>query len=90
MHTLHLTDIDLLDATHGWAVGHNGTALRWDGQVWLAVATPAPGKALFGVAILSPTDAWAVGIDGYSGLILHWDGQAWTRWHSSADDFLTN
>jgi hypothetical protein len=38
---------------------------------------------LDGVAAISATDAWAVGVDGQKqkrkGLIEHWDGTAWTR-----------
>jgi WD40 repeat protein len=45
-------------------------------------AAPGPssitGGSLYRVAVVSATDAWAVGdIGNKTGLIMHWDGQAW-------------
>ena len=54
----------------GWAVGDrwNGVTSRtlierWDGHAWRVQPTPnpQPENVLFGVAILSPLDVWAVG-----------------------------
>ena len=54
-------------------------------QSWTGVQPPSPGtifNALQGVTVLSPCDAWTVGIDSSGGpdqtLIEHWDGAAWT------------
>jgi hypothetical protein len=76
-----------------WAVGltkktgfahTDPLAAHYDGTSWRFVPTPAqPGgsrSALFGVANLGPTDAWAVGHSGDNkALVEHWDGTAWTR-----------
>ena len=48
---------------------------------WRPVAAPGDGT-LFGSAVVSPTDVWAVG-SSYNGSTLqpltqHWDGQAWS------------
>src|SRR5262249_19847028 len=42
-----------------WAVG-GAAVLHWNGQAWSRVAAP-PSVRLFGVTVLSPTNAWAVG-----------------------------
>jgi hypothetical protein len=76
-----------------WAVGltkrtgfahTDPIAAHYDGTSWTTVPTPAqPGgsrSALFGVANLGGTNAWAVGHSGDNkALVEHWDGTAWTR-----------
>ncbi len=56
------------------------------GLEWRIVVCPSPDPtrhtALYGTAVLSPTDAWAVGYGADSSgisrpLIEHWDGQHW-------------
>ena len=54
-------------------------------QVWGGPPPPSPGTSdndFNGVAVLSPSDAWAVGFYQDTGLdqtlIEHWDGAAWT------------
>ncbi|HEV2373132.1 MAG TPA: hypothetical protein VGS19_13275 [Streptosporangiaceae bacterium] len=82
--------------TDAWAVGDYSKcsttlpprtlALHWNGTSWSQVPTPNPAFVdnLFGVSVLSPTNAWAVGVYGKSaatttGLILHWNGTSWSR-----------
>jgi N-acetylneuraminic acid mutarotase len=57
------------------------------GPGWRIVPSQNPGLSrneLFGVAALSPTDAWAVGYTAYQSggtyytLIEHWDGSQWS------------
>src|SRR5205085_8701560 len=77
-----------------WAVGYYRPApgnpfqtliLHYDGTQWTQVASPHPGSVenyLYGVAILSATDAWAVGYYSnaaniYQTLTLHWNGTQW-------------
>jgi hypothetical protein len=80
--------------TDVWAAGydldkaqqHRTLLMHWDGKRWTVVPSPVvDGKEnlLNGLAVLSPTDAWAVGsaLDAsFSGrtLIQHWDGASWT------------
>jgi hypothetical protein len=85
-------------ADDAWAVGAiNGPhgaiddlAMHWNGTAWTKVAIPSPGKGspivdiLNGVSALSPSDAWAVGLEDLPGgnlvaLALHWNGTAWTQ-----------
>lgn len=56
----------------GYHVQSNAAALHWSGGAWTATAVPDSGL-LFGVAAVSPTNAWAVG-----GGVKHWDGSAWS------------
>lgn len=79
-----------------WAVSDNTTSdyeitpiLHWNGVTWQAVPlthdTSSETIGLFGVAALSPTDAWVVGGAGVSQgasataepVIAHWDGSSW-------------
>jgi G:T/U-mismatch repair DNA glycosylase len=75
----------------GWAVGENGTILRWAGgpvgnPAWVAAASPVTGD-LEGIFMLSYADGWAVGLDGpgaaQSPRILYWNGTAWVTRNSS-------
>lgn len=73
------------------AVGGGGSALtprtfvlRWTGSAWKRLPSPSPGPSaeLFGVALSSARNAWAVGFSGTRGLsettlILHWNGSSW-------------
>jgi len=74
-----------------WAVGEysdgqNFNAMlfeHWNGTAWSFVKEPAAlHNSAFGTAVtvLSPTDAWAVGQDGFADATLsaHWDGTAWS------------
>jgi hypothetical protein len=56
-------------------------AMHFDGTSWHVVHTPSEGRwnQFRGVAVLSPTDAWAVGYgNNYSTLLEHWDGTSWS------------
>jgi hypothetical protein len=65
-----------LSSGDAWAVGASVKTAparpfteHWDGARWTAEASPDPGNApLFGVAILSATNIWAVGSDFDEGL----------------------
>jgi len=73
-----------------WAVGQYLGApsapliVHWDGTAWSFVEAPSgtDERPLYGVAAVSPTDAWAVGwIDNFvsnHSLAMHWDGQSWS------------
>ena len=62
-----------LASGEGWAVGDNGSILRWDGASWSAVASSTT-ENLYGVHCVSANDCWAA---GSGGTILHWNGSAW-------------
>jgi hypothetical protein len=92
-----LTAVAATASTNAWAVGDYGIGtlgatqtliLHWNGTTWSQVASPNPGPSgsgndLLAVAVLSSTEAWAVGSyqrvaegSGYT-LAEHWDGTAW-------------
>ena len=62
-----------LASGEGWAVGDNGSILRWDGASWSAVASSTTAN-LYSVHCVSANDCWAT---GGGGTIVHWDGSAW-------------
>lgn len=81
-----LFDVAFADNRHGWAVGEWGTVLRSvdGGHSWQLQPVSVPDGAggvepitenLFGVAALSPTEAWAVGDLGR--VIRVRDGEHW-------------
>jgi hypothetical protein len=87
-----LYGVTVTSARRGWAVGETGSAtgtktktliLRWNGTTWTQVPSPTPagGATLYGVAMTSSRNAWAVGwaYRGGKTLILHWNGTVWSR-----------
>ena len=59
---------------------------HWNGSTWSVIPSPSPGaqgNILYGVAALSDSDVWAVGVQldangGTHPLTEHWDGTSWT------------
>jgi hypothetical protein len=92
-----LTAVAASSSTDAWAVGSfvnssglfQTLVLHWNGTAWKRVASPSPGvsadaNALYGVAAVSASNAWAVGYFRTSSgapqtLILHWNGTAWKQ-----------
>jgi hypothetical protein len=67
-------------------VGSSSSAEPTPGLVcdgtWQVIPSPNPGTKdndLRGVAAISDSDAWAVGVADSQPLILHWDGVSWTQ-----------
>ena len=53
---------------------------HFNGTSWKAVPVPhITGGELLDIAILSPTDMWAVGFEPTSVLTLHFDGTQWSQ-----------
>jgi photosystem II stability/assembly factor-like uncharacterized protein len=86
----NLRDIHMVSATDGWAVGENGTVLRYDGSSWSPVnINPQPSnETLVDVHMLSATDGYigGWGESGASGTIYHWDGTGWTLVYNAPRD----
>lgn len=78
-----------------WAVGSYSNSiggpaptltLHWNGSTWKIVSSPnanTPGNQLVAVAVVSPSDVWAVGNSTNSSginrtLTLHWNGAKWS------------
>ena len=52
--------IFMLSDTKGWAVGDNGTILKYDGNQWILESSPTSNN-LRSIYMLSETSGWAVG-----------------------------
>jgi hypothetical protein len=87
-------DVAALSSRDAWAVGlycasgHcsadealRSMLLRWNGREWAQVAAPlSAADDLSGMAVVSASDAWAVGgTQAGHGIILHWNGTAWAK-----------
>jgi len=57
----------------GWAVGHRGTIIHYNGTQWQLVDSPTKSR-LNDVYFIASNDGWAV---GDSGVIVHYNGTDW-------------
>ncbi len=89
-----LSGVAAISANSAWAVGYTFSSrgnpaktviVGWNGAAWKRMPSPSPGaaSALYGVAAVSASSAWAVGYTttstGSKTLILRWNGATWTR-----------
>jgi hypothetical protein len=92
----HLYGVSSSAANNVWVVGsYESTNFgpfrtlteRWNGRAWSVLPSVDPGSGdddLYSVAVVSPTDVWAVGkfdpqtTSQDKTLIEHWNGQKWT------------
>ncbi|HEV2236614.1 MAG TPA: hypothetical protein VGR57_08125, partial [Ktedonobacterales bacterium] len=70
------TDVSMVSASEGWAVGTGGLIVHYIQGSWTRVSSHT-NQALQSIAMVSATEGWAVG-DG--GTILHYSGGAWSRY----------
>lgn len=62
---LDLLSVHFTAPSDGWAVGANGTIIKYDGITWSTYQTaPIVPNNLTSVYTISPTDGWAVGANG--------------------------
>ena len=84
-----LSAVSATGANDVWAVGRSRNPFNfstttliehWDGNSWSEVIGfgVQPESAGYGVAAVSPADAWAVGDGGGLALIGHWNGSNWS------------
>jgi eukaryotic-like serine/threonine-protein kinase len=93
------SELAATSADNAWAAGWTNSTgektllLHWNGATWTQVPSPSPagfgfyGSALYGVAAVSASSAWAFGITYHildarelgSTLILRWSGATWTQ-----------
>ena len=74
-----LRSVWALSATDAFAVGDDGTIVRWDGTAWTTMSSAGDawaGRRLDGVWGSSPTNVFAV---GELGTVLRYDGTRWTE-----------
>lgn len=92
-----LTAVSADSKNDAWAVGYHGSpgqtvTEHWNGRSWKLVPSPSPGRLqgkanglLYGVAAISPDNAWAAGFYASSprgkqhALLLHWNGRTWRQ-----------
>ena len=88
-----LRAVDASGPSEVWAVGRTSSGfgeaplvLHYDGETWAEFELPEGiDGVLNDVAVISPTDVWAVGSVGdpaaslERALVLHWDGVAWAE-----------
>ncbi|MBI4281425.1 right-handed parallel beta-helix repeat-containing protein [Candidatus Uhrbacteria bacterium] len=79
-----ITSIAFVSAQDGFAVGSNGTILRWNGSVWSTVASGTT-ENLWSVAFSGSAHAFAVGTNG---TILRWNGSVWSTVASGTTEHL--
>jgi hypothetical protein len=83
-----LSAVSAAGANDVWAVGRSRNPSNfqtstlidhWDGNSWSMVMGfgVEPESAAYGVAAVSPTDAWTVGDGGGLALIGRWNGSSW-------------
>ena len=63
---------------------HRFAFARWDGRRWTFALGPPVKRGLFrpamyDLALVSPTDVWAVGRGESDGIMVHWDGTTWLQ-----------
>ena len=84
--TPYLTAIAAVSANDIWAVGFEGEYYsypriqHWNGTAWSEVYPPYrydEDNIFYGVAVLSPTSVWAVGLSGGQSLVEKWNGNRW-------------
>src|SRR5579859_6736211 len=87
-----LDGVTVVSESSVWAVGYDGNAggiaqtltEHWNGSRWSVVTSPnagSGGNTLFGVAAISASSVWAVGITTSTSeqpLVEHWNGSHWS------------
>lgn len=75
LNAVHVIDTTQSGAgTLGFAVGNSGVILKYNGSSWTAMTSPT-NKNLFGVFVVSSSEAWAVGANG---TIIKYNGTSWS------------
>lgn len=88
----NLNAVHVIDATQsgagtlGFAVGNSGTILKYNGSSWATSSSPTT-QNLFGVYVVSASEAWAVGA---AGVIIKWNGTTWSTVTSPTTTQLNN
>jgi hypothetical protein len=86
-----LSSVAAVSSTNVWAVGsylnlktRNSETLveHWNGTRWSVITSPniGPDSSLFGIAVVTARDIWAVGDSNglYDTLVEHWNGTRWS------------
>jgi hypothetical protein len=71
--------VDAVASGDAWAAGGGDYFLYWDGNLWRHWPHPAPGKNVYGLALVDDLNGWAV---GEGGLIFRFANGKWTALES--------
>ena len=74
-----LNSVGMVSSTDGWAVGSEGTIVRWDGTRWNNVGSPTSAN-LRAVDMLSSNEVYAVAFVTAIPInesVIRWDGASW-------------
>ena len=82
--TSTLISVSMVGASDGWAVGSDGTIIRWNGTDWSNVTSPTTNH-LKSVFMVDASEGWAVGA---WGTIIHWNGADWSNVTSPTTEWL--
>ncbi|GEN08707.1 Putative metal-binding motif-containing protein [Myxococcus fulvus] len=75
-------DVWIASNTCGFAVGGEGTVLRWDGQAWTKLPSPDPQDILLAIIAFGPNSAYATSAHGK---IFRFDGTNWQTIYSGTE-----
>ena len=84
-----LYSVFMVSADDGWAVGDQGTIIRWNGTAWYNVTSPTK-DSLLSVFMVDANDGWAVG-EGSTGTgvaLIRWNGTSWNKVTCPTTDWL--
>ncbi len=79
-----LNEMEIVTNTLAYAVGYNGTIMKWDGNVWTSDSSPT-GNNLYSVSFADPTLGYAV---GSNATILKFNNGTWNL-HSEGEAFFS-
>jgi hypothetical protein len=78
-----LRDVDMVSSNFGWAVGENGTVLKYDGVSWQLVDISTT-QTLVDVYMLSATNGYIIAWGVSAGAdIYHYDGTSWSHQYTA-------
>ncbi|OGT60118.1 MAG: hypothetical protein A3E85_03430 [Gammaproteobacteria bacterium RIFCSPHIGHO2_12_FULL_45_12] len=76
LNAVHVIDtVGTGTANIGFAVGDNGSILKYNGSNWVTDSSPTT-RNLTGIDTVSTSEAWAVGVNG---TIIRWNGSSWSN-----------
>lgn len=83
----YLHAVAAVSANDVWAMGETQygpytAILHWNGSMWSDASTPDLNGSPMSMAVISPSDIWAVGhigVQTHVPLVAHWDGVSWRQ-----------
>ncbi len=92
--TLSRSSVAMTSANSGWAVSADGFIMHYTGDTWVNWNSPNPSEKLYGLAMASSDDGWAVGEDFDADsapthtLLMHYTDGSWVQVAAPTKNFL--